>query len=146
MSIDIHQIHYSTAQSDFDISLIHEYLQGSYWSQEIPYAVVEQAITHSFCMGAFLGTQQIGFARLITDYATFAYLADVFVLDTYQKQGVGKALIAQLMQQVNAMDLRRVLLATRDAHSLYARYGFSALGNPQKFMEIARPNMYVNAK
>lgn len=142
----LNEIEFSTDKSRLDICLIHTVLKQAYWSKQIPLAVVQQAIENSFCMAAYLGQQQIGFARLITDYATFAYLADVFVLDAYQGQGVGKALVQQMMATAQPWHLRRMLLATHDAHLLYEQYGFKMLAKPENFMEIVKPDIYLNLR
>ncbi|MCH4249080.1 MAG: GNAT family N-acetyltransferase [Acinetobacter populi] len=143
--VDLNKIKYSTDKATFDLNVIHTFLKNSYWSKNIPRVVVEQAIKNSFCIAAFIDEQQIGFARLITDYSTFAYLADVFILEMYQQQGIGSALIQHLIKEAESMNLRRILLATRDAHDLYAKYGFTSLNHPQNFMEIVRPNIYLDA-
>ncbi|MFU8927618.1 GNAT family N-acetyltransferase [Acinetobacter puyangensis] len=143
--VDLNKIKYSTDKQTFDLNVIHHFLKNSYWSKNIPQIVVQQAIENSFCIAAFLEEEQIGFARLITDYATFAYLADVFIIEKYQRHGIGSILIHHLMKEAETMNLRRILLATRDAHDLYTKYGFSSLKHPQNFMEIVRPNIYVAA-
>lgn len=143
--VDLNKIKYSTDKQTFDLNVIHRFLKNSYWSKNIPQIVVQQAIENSFCIAAFLEEEQIGFARLITDYATFAYLADVFIIEKYQRHGIGSILIHHLMKEAETMNLRRILLATRDAHDLYTKYGFSSLKHPQNFMEIVRPNIYVAA-
>lgn len=126
-----------------DVALVHDYLSNhSYWAQGIPLEVVKSSIRNSFCVGVFAGNQQIAFARMITDYATFAYLADVFVIDKWQKQGISKL----LLQYINGLEwvknLRRLMLATKDAHGLYSQFNFSSLANPARLMEIVRPTIY----
>ena len=94
------------------------------------------------CVGAFDGTAQVGFARLVTDRATFAYLADVYVLEPYRGAGLARRMLDALFAEVNVKQLRRMMLATRDAHALYAQYGFTPLGAPERLMELHRPNVY----
>ena len=119
-----------------DAQVIQAYLSQSYWARGIPLAVVEQAIRHSLCFGLFEEESQVGFARVITDYATFAYLGDVFILESHQGQGLGKWLMEIVIAHPELQGLRRWNLATRDAHSLYARHGFAALAKPESYMEI----------
>ena len=126
----------------FDIGAIHAYLATSYWSPGIPRAVVERAVAHSLCFGLLCDGAQAGFARVVTDRATFAYLADVYVLDAHRGQGLGKRLIAAVMAHPDLLGLRRMLLATRDAHGLYAPFGFAPLAAPDRLMEILRADVY----
>ena len=133
----------SSAHHELDISLIHDFISHSYWGDGVPRAVVEKAIKNSLCFGAFTDAgNQVGFARVITDRATFAYLADVFVLEAHRGNGVAKKLIAHVAGHPDLQGLRRMMLATRDAHSLYAAYGFKSLANPDSFMEIWQPDIY----
>ena len=128
---------------NMDISAIHAYLsEESYWASGIPINTVEKALKHSFCVGVFLGEDQVGFARLITDYATFAYLADVYILENHRKKGLSKALMAYIMEQDWTAGLRRLSLATWDAHELYRQFGFNAPEKPEYLMEITRKNIY----
>jgi GNAT superfamily N-acetyltransferase len=133
----------SSDASDMDVDAVHAYLSRSYWSSGIPKATVAKALSASLCFGLFKDNVQIGFARVVTDRATFAYLCDVYVLEEYQRQGLGKRLIAAVMSHPDLQGLRRFLLGTRDAHGLYAQFGFAPLANPQVFMSINRPNIYV---
>lgn len=141
---DLTTIKFSNDKSLLDIGFIHQFLSTTYWSKGISISVVEKAIENSFCFAAFDGEQQIGFARLITDYATFGYLADVFVIERYRGQGVGKGLVKGILDHFTDSHLRRVVLATSDAHDLYLQYGFQPLANPQNFMEINKPNIYLD--
>jgi len=125
-----------------DITAIHAFLTGTYWSPGIPVDVVARAVAGSVCVGAFDGAAQIGFARLVTDRATFAYLADVYVLEPYRGAGLARRMLDALFAEVNVNQLRRMMLATRDAHALYAQYGFTPLGAPERFMELHRPDVY----
>lgn len=137
-------IEISTAENRLDIAAVHRMLSGSYWSENIPLHVVEAAIANSFCIGAYAKDgSQVGFARLVTDYATFAYLCDVIVDEGWRGQGIGKQLVAALLDHSFVVQLRRIILATRDAHSLYERFGFKAPARPKSLMEITRPDIYV---
>jgi GNAT superfamily N-acetyltransferase len=132
----------STDPSRLDISAIHSYLTQSYWSPGIPVSVVEKAIANSLCFGAYLNSAQIGFARVITDRATFGYLADVFVLESHRGNGVAHKIMEAIIAHPELQGLRRIVLATRDAHGLYTKYGFTQLAAPSRFMEMHRPNAY----
>jgi GNAT superfamily N-acetyltransferase len=125
-----------------DIGTIHGYLTRSYWSPGIPLAVVERAIQGSVCFGVYHGARQVGFARVVTDKATFAYLADVFILEAHRGKGLSKRLMERIVSHPELQGLRRFMLATRDAHSLYRQFGFTELASPERFMEILRPDMY----
>ena len=125
-----------------DIPAIHAFLTGTYWSPGVLVDVVARAVANSVCVGAFDGTAQVGFARLVTDRATFAYLADVYVLEPYRGAGLARRMLDALFAEVNVKQLRRMMLATRDAHALYAQYGFTPLGAPERLMELHRPNVY----
>jgi GNAT superfamily N-acetyltransferase len=132
----------STDPRLFDIGAIHAYLTRSYWAEGIPEDVVAKAIQGSLCFGLFEGSRQIGFARLVTDRATFAYLCDVYVLEEFRGQGLGKWLVEVVMGHPDLGALRRFVLATRDAHGLYQAFGFRPLAKPGIFMEIVRPEIY----
>ena len=119
-----------------DLDVIHRYLSAdSYWAQGIPRAVVERAVTHSLCFGVYAGNEQVGFARVVSDRATFAYLADVFILPVHRGQGLSKRLMAAVTAHPALQGLRRWMLATADAHGLYRQHGFAALAQPERFME-----------
>ena len=126
-----------------DIALIHDFLSGSYWAKAIPREIVTRALENSLCFGLFHNGKQIGFGRIVTDRATFAYLADVFVIDSYRGLGLGKWLISCVLEHPELQGLRRWLLATLDAHGLYQQYGFVPLRNPARFMEINDPDIYL---
>lgn len=126
-----------------DIDVIHRFLSTeAYWSPGVPRAVVERAIAHSLCVGAYTENRQVGFARLVTDRATFAYLADVFVVVSERGRGVAKRMVQALLDHGEAGSLRRVLLFTADAHALYRGLGFAPLGRPERAMEIVQPELY----
>lgn len=118
----------STDPGGLDLAVIHKYLsEESYWAQGIPVAVVEKAIANSLCFGLFKSNNQIGFARLVTDKATFAYLADVFVLEEYRGQGLSKWLMEVIQSHPEVHGLRRWMLMTRDAQGLYEKFGWTVL-------------------
>lgn len=125
-----------------DIGAIHSFLSQSYWSPGIPRAVVERAIANSLCFGVLHQGQQVGFARVVTDKATFAYLADVYILLEHRGKGLSRRLMEQITQHPDLQGLRRMLLATRDAHALYAKFGFKPLAAPDIMMEVHNPNAY----
>jgi GNAT superfamily N-acetyltransferase len=133
----------STDKARLDVAAIHAYLTRSYWTPGIPKTVVERAIAGALCFGLFNASgEQVGFARMITDTATFAYLADVYVLEEHRGKGLGKWMVETILAHPSLQGLRRILLATRDAHELYARFGFEPLATPESFMSIHRPNAY----
>ncbi len=118
-----------------DLEVVHGYLSRSYWAAGVPEDVVRRSIENSLCFGVYRGEEQAGFARVVTDRATFAYLADVFVLDEHRGQGIGKWLLEVILSHPDLQGLRRWMLATRDAHDLYRRYAFTELTRPGIFME-----------
>ncbi|MCE2901007.1 MAG: GNAT family N-acetyltransferase [Gemmatimonas sp.] len=126
--------------SRLDVDAIHAFLTTTYWSPGIPRETLERAIAHSLCIGGYVNGQQVAFARLVTDRATFAYLADVFVLPSHRGQGLSRRLLEALMSHADVQGLRRMLLVTRDAHGLYAKVDFTPLAAPDRFMERHRPN------
>jgi GNAT superfamily N-acetyltransferase len=128
----------------FDTTAIHAFLSRSYWSPGVPMDIVERAIANSLCFGVLRGTEQVGFARVVTDRATFAYLADVYVLEEHRGKGLSKRIMEAVVAHEDLKGLRRMLLATKDAHTLYAQYGFKALTAPENMMEIHRPNVYAS--
>jgi len=135
----------STDKGELDVPLIHRFLSTeAYWSQGIPRETVERAIAGSLCFGGHVeGAGQVAFARVISDFATFAYLADVFVLPAHRGQGLSKQLMAAVFAHPQLQGLRRFMLATFDAHALYAQYGFTAPARPDRLMEISRPDIYT---
>lgn len=126
----------STDKSKLDINLIHEFLsKSSYWAQNRSSETVKTSIEHSLCFGVYDGNLQAGFARVVTDYATFAWLCDVFILESHRGNGLGKWLIECVVAHPDLRSLKIFLLATRDAHELYRKYGgFESLQNPEKWM------------
>ena len=138
----MHAYEISDDKARLDTDLIHGFLKGSYWSPGVPRAIVERAIRESLCFGGYRGAEQVGFARVVTDKATFAYLGDVFILDAHRGQGLSKRLMAMIAAHPDLQGLRRFMLATKDAHGLYEQFGFRALGSPSTYMEILRPDVY----
>lgn len=134
------QFRISTDPSRLDHDAIYAYLSRAYWSVGRPRVVMEKSLHHSLCFGVYDGEKQIGLARVISDYATYAYLCDVYILEEYRGQGLGKWLMACVMAHPELQGLRRWTLATRDAHGLYRQYGFTALENPHRYMEKFSPN------
>ncbi|MGE4512405.1 MAG: GNAT family N-acetyltransferase [Chryseobacterium sp.] len=133
--------HIKTDFENMDIEAIHQFLSTeSYWAKDIPLETVTAALKNSFCIGLFKDEKQIGFARLVTDYATFGYLADVYILKEYRGKGLSKMMIKYIMKLEFVQGLRRTLLATLDAHSLYSQFGFESPENPERLMEIKRNN------
>jgi GNAT superfamily N-acetyltransferase len=132
----------STDPARLDPRAIHAYLTRSYWAAGIPLETVERSIAGAICFGVYDNEAQVGFARAITDRATFAYLADVYILESHRGRGLGKWLMRVILAHPDLQGLRRFALATRDAHGLYAQFGFTPLVAPDRHMEIARPNLY----
>ena len=133
----------STDKDRLDIGLIHRFLATeAYWSRGIPRATVERAVAGSLCFGGYLDGQQVAFARVVTDGATFGYLADVFVLPEHRGRGHAKTLVATVMAHPKLQGLRRFSLATSDAHELYAAFGFAPPARPETLMEKLEPDVY----
>lgn len=132
----------STDKGKLDLSVIHGFLSRSYWAKNIPMETVRKSVDNSLAFGVYHAGKQIGFARLITDYAAFAYLADVFILEEYRGRGLSKWLMECILAHPDLQGLRRWLLATRDAHGLYSQFGFTPLNAPEKWMEITLRNPY----
>lgn len=132
----------TTDRQTLDLGAIHDFLTRSYWSPGVPIEVVERAVANSLCFGLFHRRDQVGFARVVTDKATFAYLADVYVLDAHRGQGLSKWLLEVILGHEDLQGLRRFMLATRDAHGLYAQFGFKELENPSRLMEILDADVY----
>ena len=135
----------STDPGRLQLDAIHAYLTRSYWSPGIPRDVVARAIANSMCFGLYQGESQVGFARVVTDKASFAYLADVYVLEAHRGQGLSKRLVGEILAHPELQGLRRFLLATADAHGLYAQFGFNALARPQNMMELRLAPAWLQA-
>jgi GNAT superfamily N-acetyltransferase len=131
----------STDPTRLDVGVIHDFLsRRSYWAQGRSPAVVQKTIEHSLCFGVFSAAEQVGFARVVTDYATFAWLCDVFIVEAHRGRGLSKWLIECVVAHPELQSLKRILLATRDAHELYRRYGrFETLSEPETWM-VRLPN------
>jgi GNAT superfamily N-acetyltransferase len=135
----------STNKNALNIPLIHQFLsEDSYWAQQIPLPTVITSINNSLCFGMYFEEQQVGFARLITDAATFAYLADVFIVPAHRGKGLSKWMLATIHAHPHLQGLRRWLLGTKDAHSLYEQFGWKRFGDEQtqRFMQLHNPNVY----
>jgi GNAT superfamily N-acetyltransferase len=132
----------STEKTRLDIAVIHDFLTHSYWAAGIPLATVEQSIEHSLAFGVYHGTRQVGLARLITDYATFAYVADVFIVEEYRGRGLSKWLMETIASHPDLQGLRRWMLFTRDAQGLYRKIGFAPSKMPERIMERFFPDVY----
>lgn len=127
----------TTDKAQLNVNYIHAYLsEESYWARNIPLEIVLRSIEGSTCFGVYDGKQQVGFARVISDHATFAYLADVFVDPAYRGKGISKQLMRYIMDYGPLKGLRRMMLATRDAHGLYEQFGFKLLEEPSRYMGI----------
>ena len=133
----------STDPQRLDLDAVHAWLTRSYWSPGIPREVVARAAANSLCFGLHHVTDgQVGYARVVTDRASFAYLCDVYVLEDHRGQGLSKWLLQTILGHPDLQGLRRFMLATRDAHGLYAQFGFTPLAAPDRMMEIFRPGVY----
>lgn len=131
---------------EMDFPMIHDFISQSYWSKNISAETLRKALQHSLCFGAFLTKEpqnQVGFGRVITDMATFAYLADVFVLESYRKRGIATYLLKTIFSHQDLQNVRRFLLATKDAHPLYRQLGFTPLENPERMMSIHTQDLYT---
>jgi GNAT superfamily N-acetyltransferase len=134
----------STDRERIDVETVHRYLNAeSYWAAGIPLDVVIRSIEHSLCFGLYKGAQQTGFARVITDYATFGYLADVFVLEPHRGRGRSKWIISVIRNHPDLLGFRRWMLATRDAHGLYTQFGFTPLSSADRLMEVLDNDVYA---
>lgn len=129
--------------SRFDLEAVHDYLcNRSYWAEGIPFDVFLRSVENALCFGVFQGDKQVGFCRVVTDKATFAYIGDVFVLEEYRGNGLSKWLMEVVSEHPELQGLRRTILATADAHGLYAQFGFTPLGRPDRWMEKHDPLVY----
>jgi GNAT superfamily N-acetyltransferase len=126
-----------------DVVLVHEFLAKSYWARGIPRETVARGIAHSLPFSVFLGERQVGFARVVTDRATFAYLADVFVVEDARGRGLAAWLVATILGHPELQRLRRWLLVTRDAHGLYRKFGFAAVADPSMLLTRHDPDVYT---
>lgn len=136
----------TTERQRMDLEVIHGFISRSYWATGRSVEKVRKTIANSLCFGLFEGKAQIGFARVITDYAIFAYLADVFVLETHRGRGLGKWLMECITGHPELQEVKKWMLATSDAHGLYRQYGFQALADPSKYMERLNPRYQENSR
>ena len=145
--IEVRQGEYtvSTDRSRIDVVAVHAFLTRTYWAPGIPEETVRRAIAGSICFGIYHGDAQVGFACVITDRATFAYLSDVYVLESHRGRGLSKWMMAVIMAHPDLQGLRRFSLSTRDARTLYEQFGFQPVTNPQMQMEILRRDIYQTA-
>lgn len=139
------ELRIGTDFADVDLDVVHGFLsRDAYWCRGITRERVERAARHSLCFSALLDGAQVGFARVVTDRATFGYLADVFVLPAHRGQGISQAMMASILAHPELQELRRFLLATSDAHGLYAKYDFQPITRPERFMERYRPDAHLD--
>ncbi|HWX53481.1 MAG TPA: GNAT family N-acetyltransferase [Verrucomicrobiae bacterium] len=147
-------MHFAWANRDFeistdpqriDVSMVHGFLTDSYWAKGIPLETLRRSLKHSICFGVYHGRDQVGFARVITDQATFAYLADVFLLEGFRGKGLSKWLMECILAHPDLQGLRRWSLVTRDAHGLYRQFGFRELQAPERWMELHHPDIYTKS-
>lgn len=124
----------SADKNKIDVEYVHAFLTQSYWSPGIAIEKVKSAIEGSLCFGVYKNDVQVGFARMITDQSSFAYLCDVFIDEKYRGKGLGKWLIEAILAHPGLQGLRRIMLATRDAHKLYEKCGFTSITNPERWM------------
>jgi len=137
----------STDPALLDLDVIHEFLTNCYWAKGIPREIVKRSIEHSLCFGIYDSSgKQVGFARVISDFATIAYLGDVFVLESHRGRGLSKWMMECIMRHPALHGLRRWILLTRDAHGLYSQFGFTPLKSADRYMELHRPDVYEIGK
>jgi GNAT superfamily N-acetyltransferase len=135
----------STDPGRLDLAAVHRFLSTSYWSPGLTFEVLTRAVAGSLCFGLYHDSEQVGFARVITDRATFAYLCDVYVVESHRRRGLGRWLMEVVTRHPSLQGLRRFVLVTRDAHALYEQFGFRPLARPEGYMEIHRPDVYVQS-
>lgn len=139
------ELRLSTDPAEMDVAAIASALRDLYWARGVPDEVVRRSIKGSLPFGIFDGTRQVAFARVVTDRVTFAWVSDVYVLEAYRGRGLGKRLVRAMRAHPSLQGLRRWLLSTRDAHGLYAQFGFSPVSAPDRLMEIRDPDVYLRA-
>lgn len=135
----------STDRSRLNVEAIYDFLTNCYWAKGIPRETVARSIEHSLCFGIYREKQQVAFARVISDFATYAYIGDVFVIEAFRGNGLGKWMMESILRHPQLQGLRRWSLVTRDAHSLYAPLGFTALKKPQNYMELHNSEVYQHS-
>jgi GNAT superfamily N-acetyltransferase len=138
------EVIFLSGKENMDVQAVHRYLSNeSYWSKGIPFELVDRAMSNSFCLGAFIDGAQVGFARVITDYYTFGWLADVYVLPEHRGLGISKKMMSFLQEQDWCKRLRRMMLNTSTAHGLYTQFGFTAPAFPEYLMEVYQPDIHL---
>jgi len=143
MEIVKDEYYVSTDKSKLQLDVIHGFLSKSYWAKDIPIEKVNLAIENALCFGVFHNDMQVGFARVVTDYAVIGYIGDVFIVEEERGKGLSKMLMQHIVDHPQLQGLRRIVLATRDAHGLYEQFGFKQLVYPERWMERPRPNAYT---
>ncbi len=134
-NVDPSELQISTDKTLLDKNIIFSFLSSSYWAYNRPKEVIQKSLDNSLCFGLYYKNAQIGFARVVTDYSIFAYLADVFVLEKFRGNGAGAILINSILHYPGLKDVKKWMLATKDAHSFYEKSGFKSLKDPLKYME-----------
>jgi GNAT superfamily N-acetyltransferase len=132
----------STDPARLDLDGVYAYLSASYWARGIPRDVFERSVKHALCFGIYEGARQVGFARVVTDFATMAYVGDVFVLEPWRGKGLSRWLMEVMSAHPELQGFRRWILLTRDAHGLYEKFGFTPLASPDRWMEKFTPDVY----
>jgi GNAT superfamily N-acetyltransferase len=133
----------STDRDRLSLDVVHSFLTNCYWAKGIPRETVSRSIEHSLCFGVYDGSgAQVGFARVVSDFATVAYLGDVFVLESHRGRGLSKWLMQCIVEHPALQNLRRWILLTRDAHALYSKFGFTPVKAPERYMELHQSNVY----
>lgn len=135
-----------TGKENMDVKMIHRFLsEDSYWAKNISYELVDQSLSHSFCIGVFVNGDQVAFGRVITDYYTFGWFADFFVLPEYRGEGMAKKMLTHILEQPWSKRLRRKMLNTSDAHGLYRQFQFKDLASPSNILEMYNPGAHLQA-
>ena len=132
----------STDKHLLDLSAIHSFLATSYWAEDIPFETVKKSIDHSLNFGVYIAGKQVGFARVITDYTTYAYIGDVYILEDFRGRGLSKWLMEVIVTHPDLQGFRRWILLTKDAHGLYKKVGFTGVATPERYMERFFPDVY----
>ncbi len=138
------EIYFSSDKTKLNVDFIFNYLNNSYWGKNRPREIVERSIRNSLCFGVYIKEKQIGFARVITDFSIFAYLVDVFIVDEFKGNGIGKKLIETILNYPELKTIKKWMLSTSDAQEFYKHFGFTALKNPQKVMELVKANRTID--
>ena len=137
-SLNLNELFITTDKSKLNLDLVHKFLNTAYWSKGRSIEIINKSVENSLCFGVYNKNEQLGFARVVTDFSIFAYLADVFILEEYRSLGIGKKLIQTILEYPELKDIKRWMLATTDAHKFYSQFGFNNLDQPEKFMEMKR--------